>query len=205
MLFRSRNIAGAADHPAIAWKRCGLLDLSGHQHGPARMFPSSICSTVDGALLALKALSPQPDRLPANGSLLLGERARLMALQRNGLASPGGHCRLINARDGRFALSLARDDDWGLLEAWLEEPASSWDDIERIVALRDAQGLVDRGAELGLAIALDSLPENRPWFEETKFESVQADRAAPLVVDLSSLWAGPLAGNLLNLMGAHVA
>lgn len=199
-----KSVSGENDHPALAWRRAGLLELSGENHGPAQMVPLAVASAVDGALLALKSLSSDPEKLPLNGSLLLGERARMMGRTRNGRASTGGHCRLIDTHHGRFALNLARDDDWALLEAWLEEPASGWVDIERIAAERDAAVLVQRGIEMGLAISLDQIVENKPWFVETALTTRRPEQKTPLVVDLSSLWAGPLAGNLLHLMGARV-
>ena len=198
------SLLGQSDHPALAWRRAGLFALSGHKDGPARMVPLPLATFVDGALLALKSLSGDPEKLPINGSLLLGERARILDMSRNGRASPSGHCRLIDARQGRFALNLARDDDWTLLEAWLEEPATTWGDVGRIAKARDAAALVQRGAEIGLAISLDQLPGSQPWFAETAFPPVRPGRARPLVADLSSLWAGPLASNLLQRMGAHV-
>jgi len=168
------------------------------------MVPLPLATFVDGAILALKSLSGAPENLPINGSLLLGERARLMNLSRYGRASPSGHCRLIDAKQSRFALNLARDDDWALLEAWLEEPATTWEDVIRIALSQDAETLVQRGGEIGLAISLDQVAESKPWFTETSYSSVRSVRAQPLVVDLSSLWAGPLASHLLHLMGAHV-
>ena len=168
------------------------------------MAPIPLATAVDGAMLALKSQSDDPEKLPLNGSLLLGERARLMQLTRNGRASTGGHCRLIDAQNGRLAINLARDEDWALLEAWVEQPAQSWRDIVQIVSKKDAVTLVQRGSELGLAISPDQIPEYKPWFTETGFASVSTGRAKPVVVDLSSLWAGPLAGNLLHLLGADV-
>ena len=181
-----------------------MLELSGYPNTPAKMFPSPLSSAVDGAILALKSLSSHPELLPQNGSLLLGERARLMGLKRNSNISAGGYCRLIRAKNGHFAVSLARDDDWGLLEAWLEQEASSWDDIARIARLRDTKELVERGCELGLAIAWSNIPQQQSWFKEISFLKTDNSQKLPLVVDLSSLWAGPLLGNLLHLMGANV-
>ena len=57
---------------------------------------------------------------------------------------------------------------------------------------------------MGLAISLDQIVENKPWFVETALTTRHPEQKTPLVVDLSSLWAGPLAGNLLHLMGARV-
>ena len=168
------------------------------------MPPVPLGGAMDGAMLALKSLADHPEKLPLSGSLLLGERARLMSLKPTGRRSSGGHCRLLGTADGRFALNLARDDDWGLLEAWLEAPAASWGDIERVVRLRSATALVERGLELGLPIALDLLTKAKPWFEAVEFQSAANQPKATLVVDLSSLWAGPLAGNLMHLLGAEV-
>jgi len=193
-----------SDHPAVAWKRSGLLELCGRKDGPARMVPLPISAAADGAMIALKSLCEHPERLPDNGAMLLGERARLSDLQRNGRASTGGYCRLIDTQNGRIALNLARDDDWGLLAAWLEEPAETWADIAEAARSQDGSTLVARGVQLGMAIALDHLPEQRPWFEEVVFVSDDNRSKQPLVVDLSGLWAGPLAGNLLHLAGANV-
>ena len=199
-----QSLLGNADHPAIAWKRCGLLELSGNKKHHPMMVPVPLASAADGAMLALKSFAKHPEALPLNGALLLGERARLMGLTRNGKNSSSGYCRLINTNEGRIALNLARDDDWGLLEAWLEEPASSWDDVVRIAQLRNAGELVERGCELGLAIAHDSIPLPQPWFEEISYLKTDNSQRMPFVVDLSSLWAGPLAANLLHYMGAKV-
>lgn len=189
-----------ADHPAIAWKRAGLLELSGAADGPPKMVPLPLASAADCALMALKALSGKSLSLPQHGALLLGERSRLMGLRRNGASSPTGHCRLLSARDGRLALNLARDDDWGLMDAWLEMPASDWQDISIEIAERSAAEMEARGAALGLAVALDKIPALKPWLREKSFKKNENQSERPLVVDLSSLWAGPLAGNLLHLI-----
>ena len=198
------RVTGTADHPAIAWKKSGLFGLSGHADGPPRMFPVPLTTAVDGAILALKTLTDRPGNLPVNGASLLGERARLMELSRNNRSSPGGSCRLIDARDGRFALNLARDEDWDLLDAWLETSISSWQDISAASRMKSAIELVTRGAELGLAIALDELAIDQPWMTETIFVPSTNESKSPLVVDLSSLWAGPLTGSLMSQMGARV-
>ena len=198
------SLSGEADHPAVAWRRAGLLPLSGPADGPARPPPLPITTAVDGAMIALKAISNNAECLPLNGSLLLGERARLTGSKRNGRSTHGGHCRLIDTADGRIAVNLARDDDWGLLEAWLEEPAATWDDISAGATGKLAAELVERGAAMGLPVALDQLCEGQPWFKERAFSKSNSQPSSPLVVDLSSLWAGPLAGSLLHLSGAKL-
>lgn len=66
------------DHPALAWRRAGLFDLTGQPGGPGLMCPAPLASAADGAMVALHALADDPNKLPQNGALLLGERARLM-------------------------------------------------------------------------------------------------------------------------------
>ncbi len=181
-----------------------MLPLCGPPDSAPLMPSLPLAASVDGAMLALKAISDDPSRLPLNGSLLLGERARLMGLTRAGRSSTGGHCRLLDANDGRIAVNLARDDDWDLMEAWIGEPASSWEEIKQLVESKSAQTLLDMGIELGLPVALDDIGRTSKWFKETRFEGQRSASKIPLVVDLSGLWAGPLTGNLLHLMGAQV-
>lgn len=204
MLGIERNLSWNADHPAIAWKRSGLLELSGEAGGPPKLVPLPLASAADGALIALRALSGQLGKLPRTGAMLLGERARLMDLRRNDVSSPAGYCRLLEARDGRIALNLAREDDWSLMDAWLESPVSEWQGIAAEIAGRSAADVVERGAALGLAVAQDQIPVLQPWFREKSFKENEHQSERPLVVDLSSLWAGPLAGNLLHLIGWDV-
>jgi hypothetical protein len=153
------SVTGDGDHPALAWRRAGLREICGLAGGPGLLCPAALATAADGALLALKALVENPGSLPMNGALLLGERARLMGLRRAGRTSPNGSCRLLDAADGRIALSLPRPDDWGLLGALFEsEQISDWPDITAALRGRSAPEIVTRGIELGLAIALDQAP-----------------------------------------------
>ena len=191
------RVETAMDHPALAWKRSGLL------HTTKLMLPSPLVSHVDGALLALKALSRNAE-LPGNGSMLLGERARLRDTVRRGRQCAGGYGRLMDTRDGRIALNLVRADDWDLIPAWLEDYADDWDGITRIVAQRQTKELVERAAEIGLAVAEDTLPNRlETWFTIQRFEKAPPAET-PLIVDLSSLWAGPLASSLLGMTEAQI-
>lgn len=202
MLLKDMGFPGlvsgsGADHPAIAWRRSGLLETTG------LMLPLPLVSHVDGALLALKSLYPKAD-LPLCGAVLMGERARLRETIRNGRMCAGGYGYLLDCADGRIALNLVRDDDWDLIPAWLEEYIDDWEGIKRNVLAKTAGYLSERASELGLAVAIDRLP-NRPknWYEIKRFGNIEA-KSAPLVIDLSGLWAGPLASSLLTMCGARV-
>ncbi len=192
-----------SDHPTLAWRRSGLLEVTGHPHGPGLVCPLALTSAADGALLALRHLAPDAP-LPQNGALLLGERARLLGLSRQGRTSANGSCRLLDTADGRVAINLARVDDWGLLPALVEAEVADWTDLAVQLRHWSSAALVVRGAELGLAIAADR-PARPPrhWCRSVPGGPVWA-KARPLVLDLSSLWAGPLAGSLLAMLGAEV-
>jgi hypothetical protein len=146
-----------------------------------------------------------------DGPTLLGERAALNHLSIPGRASAGGGCMLYDARGGAVALNLARVEDRELLPALFEaDELDASTDARAIVkwmACSDAMGLVSRGRSMGLAIAAE---RETPSFIAPRVElmrggnAIAARRLAPRVIDLSALWAGPLASHLLWLAGAEV-
>ncbi len=193
----------ARDHPALAWRRAGLMAVTGHPDGPGLVCPLALTSAADGALLALRNLAPEAP-LPLGGALLLGERARLLGLSRQGRTSANGSCRLLDSADGRVAINLAREDDWGLLPALVEADVADWTGLAAQLRHWSSAALVARGVELGLAIAADRpVRPPRHWCRTRPGGPVRA-KTHPLVLDLSSLWAGPLAGSLLAMLGADV-
>ena len=206
MLDSPAEPLGEADRPALAWRRAGLMALTGRPDGPGLVCPSALASAADGAMMALRALAPDPARLPASGAVLLGERARLMGLGRLGRISANLSCRLLDTRDGRIALNLARDDDWDLVPILLGcDAIDGWSDIERRIARIPASRLMERGIELALPIALEAFLEPDLSLAGAARLSGTADRlGAPLVLDFASLWAGPLASSLLAMLGADV-
>jgi hypothetical protein len=197
------------EHPARSWARSGLMHLTGRRDGSPQMCPVPIASCADGALAALASLAPGSPLEGWRGSQLLAERAAFTGWSRAGASSPSGSCRLLEAADGWMALNLPREDDWTLLPAWLEvEGSDDWDRVAQAVRFRSARELVERGRLMGLAVALDApSPRRKPG--SSVFKTLDAgfrrhDRKKPLVVDLSSLWAGPLCTHLLQQLGAEV-
>lgn len=204
---------------AQLWAKSGAQFLTGTPEGLPLPCPAPLASCAQGAWIALAALAggALDPHFPAYQ--LLGERAALLGLRRQGAISPGGACRLVDCADGTLALNLPRADDWQLLPAWLEQQIETWGDLA--VALRDRRcdELVERGRLLGLAVAVSRPPAVRAagsdahWFRAThrSFAAAQVAaaqsatrRAKPLVIDLSSLWAGPLCTQLLAALGARV-
>jgi crotonobetainyl-CoA:carnitine CoA-transferase CaiB-like acyl-CoA transferase len=106
-----------------------------------------------------------------------------------------------------IALNLARADDRELLPALFEVDAvKGVDEIASLIARSETDALLARGVLLGLAIA-DAAGE-QPLPACTRLTPAvtarRPARRAPRVLDLSALWAGPLAGHLLWLAGAEV-
>jgi crotonobetainyl-CoA:carnitine CoA-transferase CaiB-like acyl-CoA transferase len=201
-------VSAVDEHPALAWAASGLMSLCGVADGEPQMCPAPLASCADGALAALAALAPPGALEPLRGASLLAERAGAMGLRRRGEISPGGACRLYQAIDGWIALNLPREDDWSLLCAWLEvDQAPTAESLPLLIRTRSSTELVERGRLLGLAVALDCLPprEPAPWFAVVvEGPRREAARRPPRVLELASLWAGPLCGHLLQRMGAEV-
>lgn len=192
---------------AQGWARSGLMSLTGRSDGPPRMCPAALTVCADGALAALSSLAPGQAFQGVRGRDLLAERAAIFGHARAGSASPGGSCRLLQASDGCVALNLAREDDWALLPAWLEQDVPrDWASVSAALRAASVHTLVTRARELGLAAAnakSDPVGAVR-WFTASAITRVQPITYVPLVIDLSSLWAGPLCGHLLQLAGARV-
>jgi hypothetical protein len=195
-------------HPAIGWARSGAMALTGRRDGPARLCLIPLAACAEGTLQAFEAIGERPFLSPLFGSALLTERAAIAGLTRNGTISPGGSCRLLQARDGWIAANLSRPDDWGTVPAWLEadiEPG--WTEIAAAVRTRNTGELLDQGRLLGLAVAVMNEPaaDRGPWQIARSSNAPAARRRdRPLVLDLTALWAGPLCCHLLHAQGARV-
>jgi hypothetical protein len=167
--------------------------------------------SADRLLLQLSAVAGSAAIAALDGATLLGERAMLFNFRIPDRISSGGGCRLYAARGDVLALNLARHADRELLPAWLEtEFADLHDDaaIGAAIARRDAGVLLVRGRQLGLAIAAvqEATPARGTACELLDRGSAERAprRTVPRVIDLSALWAGPLAAHLLWLAGAEV-
>ncbi len=199
------------EHPALTWARSGLMSLTGRAEGPPLMCPVPLAACADGALAALASLAPESAAFSGlRGSQLLGERAASAGLSRAGSVSPGGACRLLEAADGWIAVNLTRPEDWELVPAWLEcEAMPDWESVARIVRHKPAGELINRCRLLGLAATTDEMPgeESPAWFtvvQPSTNSFLRGNDRVPLVVDMSSLWAGPLCSHLLHKLGARV-
>ena len=144
-----------------------------------------------------------------SGESLLGDRAVLNDFTIPGRQSAGGGCCLYETIDGWIALNLARPDDRTLLPALFGDASLNPHldaDIRSAFAAFPSTYLLAQGRDLGLAIAsTEEKPTSPHIVLMVKGQDVsRGSQDKPLVVDLSALWAGPLAGHLLWLAGADV-
>lgn len=187
-----------------AWARSGAMALTGNGDGAPRACPAPLAACLQGACDALQTLAPITSTFDA--APLLGERAAIAGHRRQGASSAGGSCRLLATADGFVALNLARTDDWTLLPALLDGvEAGDWQAVAATLRSRSSAQVCDRARLLGLAAApMEGEPCARGWYEITATGPRRAARTPPIVIDLSSLWAGPLCSHLLQRAGARV-
>ena len=192
------------EEEAAAWARSGALYLTGPAEAPS-LCVAPLPHALEGSLWALRALAPHAD-LEGLDARLLGERAALAGLNRRGAISAGGSCRYLRASDAWIAPNLARPDDWHLVPAWLEAPVSSgdWEAVARHVATAGAEHWAQRARWLGLALGCMVPPSSEPERDSRVVEAGPTPVRPPWVLDLSSLWAGPLCAHLLGRCGARV-
>ncbi len=195
-------------HPARREAESGLMALTRTADGRMPVCPVPLASCADGALEAYRALSGTRVFPGVSGGELLSERASFTARVNAGAVSSTGHCRLLPTRDGTAAYNLSRDCDWDLLPALFEvDGVANWSAIEQLSAGRDTDQLVSRGRLLGLAVVdARQIPrEPCPWVQivHPGKKRERPDRP-PRVVDLASLWAGPLCSSLWQAAGADV-
>jgi CoA-transferase family III len=221
-----RPVASDDDRLALAaWAASGAMAITGRADGPPLGPPAGLVAGLQRSAAVIRERSAQLGvPLEVDAVALLGERAAIGGLTRRSPTSCGGATRLVRAADGWLAVALPRPDDRELLPAWLGIDARDaggleppWAVVEAALGGRRAREAAERAWMLGLPVS--RLPQKPgatttappplaplPVFA-TPVPAPVSD-ARPLgdmaVIDLSSLWAGPLCGNLLSLAGADV-
>lgn len=213
-------VAGLPDapHSDHDWAASGAEALTGRADGPPLAAPGTPASAVRAALAVVDALTGGTPELP--GPEVLSERATTTGLFRRGPHSCGGAFRLLPTADGRrLGLNLARDADFDLLPALTgaAPTADPWCAAAAWAAGTSAHAARERAHLLGIPAAVPPLPGERDKqlthrhagggsspFRFTRIGERADPPARPLVLDFSSLWAGPLCARLLGLTGMRV-
>jgi CoA transferase family III len=202
---------------ASAWAASGGQALTGAADGPPLPVAAPIATAVAAALQTLRAHAGVNADLP--DCRLIGERAACARLSRRGPVTVGGSGRLIRTADGWALVNLPRAVDRAALPALLDLDAEavSWSQLEQWAASKASAFISERAMLLELAIGTSAAEAGdaalaargqhdttTPVLSVRAGEKRRGHRPHPLVVDLSALWAGPLAAHLLGLTGARV-
>jgi hypothetical protein len=146
--------------------------------------------------------------LTVDADQILTGRAAMLGLVPAGRISAGGSTRLLATRDGWCALTLSRTDDVETVPALLElagQPADPWQALTDAAANRRAAEFVARARLLALpAAVLGEIAAAAPRFVPRGRRRASRALSELLIADLSSMWAGPLCGQLLAAAGATV-
>ncbi len=134
------------------------------------------------------------------------DRSPFIVLAPPGRCSPNGSCRLLRAVDGWVAVNLPRESDFELIPAWVggDTQDAGWARVEQEIARRGWREVVADARLLGLPVAgVQEMAGMGPGVSLHRLGA--GGRTGRLnVVDLSSLWAGPLCGGIFSRMGAEV-
>jgi hypothetical protein len=186
------------------WASSGLADLTGASDGPPDYSRAAVLAEARRVTADIAELLG----VEVDAATILTGRAAMMNLARPGRVSAGGATRLLSASDGWCAVALPRDDDIAALPALMELDAvlgDPWATLSRWVALRSTAEVVERTRLLDIAAAALGEASPAPPTVRRCGTSIGPRRADGLLVaDMSSLWAGPLCGQLLARAGAVV-
>jgi hypothetical protein len=198
------------DCPVPGWAASGGMALTGPADGPPDPSPAPAFALLEAVVALLAAVTAEVGvPVAARPAQIVAARAGLRGLRRSGRRSAGGATRLLRAADGWCAVTLSRPSDFEAVPAVLGRgyAGDPWQALEAAAARMPAAELVERAQLLGVPAApLPPAPApTRPWVTRT-LAAPTATRSLRglLVVDLSSLWAGPLCAHLLGRAGARV-
>lgn len=202
------GVSSAVSQCVEDWGSSGLAYLTGLSDGPADFSRVNVLTRAHRVAAAIAGATDI--RVDAAG--LLTGRAGLLGLTRAGRVSPGGATRLLATSDGWCALTLSRADDLAAVPALLQVDdvgVDPWPLLQRWAATRAAAAIVERAALLdipaaGLGETTTSSGGAAPRIRRVGTRTAPRPLRGLLVADLSSMWAGPLCGQLLARGGATV-
>ena len=143
-----------------------------------------------------------------DAEVVLAGRAGLLGHSPDGRVSAGGATRLLESRDGWCALTLSRPDDIDAVPALIGADAvgdDPWPAVQDWFAAHDCAEVTGRARLLGLPVAaLGETPAEPPRVYPLGAATMPRSPSGLLVADLSTMWAGPLCGQLLAKAGAIV-
>jgi hypothetical protein len=187
----------------------GLMALTGLPGGPPLAPPAGVVQGLESLTVTVNRwVADRGTPLELRWEPLVTGRAALLGLRRAGQVSAGGTCRLLRTADGWAAVNLARPDDADAVPAITAADAGGdpWEALAGAAAVSTAAAFVDRVRLLGVPAArVGSADGGAACTTQRRWRPVDSQRSESLhVVDLSTMWAGPLAAKILHDAGALV-
>jgi CoA-transferase family III len=147
-----------------------------------------------------------------DGERILAERTNLTGGRSLGVRAAGKPVRFLRAADGWLAVNLPRTQDVADAYSWADISADPetdvWVALEQALAERTAGEMIERAMWFDLAVARpgEVAASNGSAVMATRLGSATATDSLQgvVVVDFSSLWAGPLCTRILRQAGATV-
>jgi CoA-transferase family III len=186
------------------WAGSGLAYLTGPPDGEPDVSRAAVLTEARRVAADIARLLS----VDVDAATMLAGRAAILGLSRGGRVSAGAATRLLATADGWCAIALPRADDVAALPALLETdaaPDDPWTALSGWAATRSTEAVIARGQLLDIAVAgLGEVSAQQPVVRRSGRAARPRRVDGLLVADLSSLWAGPLCGQLLARAGAVV-
>jgi crotonobetainyl-CoA:carnitine CoA-transferase CaiB-like acyl-CoA transferase len=217
----------------LDWAASGAMALTGMPNGPPVASAAPALAMLGRVTAELARVTGETGRtVRADPAELITARAALAGLTRGGRVSAGGSSFLLRSADGWCAVTLSRPDDVAAVPAILGTlgfdgaspdgmatrararaaltAAAQGTPAKELAAAAQLVGVPAAALPAGLPSAAGEAPPAGaaswpPWRTTRTAASLDGARlAGAVVVDLSSMWAGPLCARLLGLAGAEV-
>lgn len=198
--------------PVLDFAYSGAMWLTGSDLGSPNWPDGPLMSHVRSAISVIHGYGLQRGHeLDVRVDEVLSGRSGERHFRRRGQISVGEKCHIIRGHDSWLAVTLAREDDLRMVPVIVEGDGSGdpWNDLHEYARKMSAHEFVERCRTVGVAAAV--LAARRSDQDIPRPFSVQAlgspcDRVTqtPLVVDLTSMWAGPLCAHMLGRCGARI-
>ena len=217
--------------PVLGWAASGGMALTGQADGAPVASPAPAFGLLSAVVAELASATRATGvEVRADPGELVAGRAALSGFSRRGRVSAGGSARLLRAADGWCAVNLSRADDVEAVPAIIGALGLAggvgvgtgadgvWGALEAAALRTRAEVLAGTAQLLGVpagalasarrAAGLSGPAQSAGWppgrASRIAAPSAAARLAGAVVVDLSSMWAGPLCARLLGLAGADV-
>lgn len=197
--------------PVLGWAASGGMALTGEPADPPVCAPAEMWPLAEGVAAWIgQAAGRLGGTVSVDPAVALGGRAALLGLSGRGRVSAGGDTRLLRCANGWVAVTLSRPDDLDLVPAILGRAhvPDHWVALSALAAPRGKVEVAQHIQQFGVPAAAlparldaDAVPWRITRIADAR-PGLRWDRS--LVVDLSSLWAGPLCARILADAGAHM-